>query len=67
MDLLKSALSIMLEWKEFSEVFDVLGVGVGGVVFGVEKLMEKRKIALKLSVCTNKAEVIREIGIRRIC
>jgi len=66
-DLLKSALSIMLEWKEFSEVFDVLGVGVGGVVFGVEKLMEKRKIALKLSVCTNKAEVIREIGIRRIC
>jgi len=38
-DLLKSALSIMLEWKEFSEVYDVLGVGVGGVVFGVENLM----------------------------
>ena len=67
MDLLKSALSIMLEWKEFSEVYDVLGVGVGGVVFGVENLMEKRKIALKLSLCTNKAETIREIGVRRIC
>ena len=66
-DLLKSALSIMLEWKEFSEFFDVLGVGVGGVVFGVENLMEKRKSALKLSLCTNKAEFIREIGIRRIC
>jgi len=57
----------MLEWKEFSEVYDVLGVGVGGVVFGVENLMEKRKSALKLSLCTNKAEAIREIGIRRIC
>ena len=67
MDLLKSALSIMLEWKEFSEVYDVLGVGVGGVVFGVENLKEKRKSALKLSLCTNKAETIREIGIWRIC
>ena len=66
-DLLKSALSIMLEWKEFSEVYDVIGVGVGGVVFGVENLKEKRKSALKLSLCTNKAETIREIGIRRIC
>jgi len=49
MDLLKSALNIMLEWKEFGEVFDVLGVGVGGVFFGVENLKEKRKTALKLS------------------
>ena len=57
----------MLEWKEFSEVFDVIGVGAGGVVFGVENLMEKRKSALKLSLCTNKAETIREIGIKRIC
>jgi len=45
-DLIKSALNIMLEWKEFSVVFDVLGVGVGGVVFGVENLIEKRKSAL---------------------
>jgi len=60
-------LSIMLEWKELSEVFDILGVGVGGVVFGVENLLEKRKSALKLSLCTNKAETIREIGIMRIC
>jgi len=30
----------VLEWKEFSEVFDVLGVGVGGVVFGAENLKE---------------------------
>ena len=67
MELLKSALSIMLEWKEFSEEYDVIGVGVGGVVFGVENLVEKRKSALKLSLCTNKAETIREIGIRRIC
>ena len=67
MDLLKSALSIMLEWKEFSEVYDVLGVGVGGVVFGVENLMKKRKSALRLSLCANKTETIREIGIRKIC
>jgi len=66
-DLLKSALNIMLEWKEFSEEYDVLGVGVGGIVFGVENLLEKRKSALKLSLCTNKAEAIREIGVRRIC
>jgi len=66
-NLLKSALSIMMEWKEFSEVYDVVGVGVGGVVFGVENLMKKRKSVLKLSLCTNKAEAIREIGIRRIC
>jgi len=57
----------MLEWKEFNEVYDILGVGVGGVVFGVENLKEKRKSALKLSLCSNKAETIREIGIRRIC
>jgi len=57
----------MLEWKEFSGQYDVLGVGVGGVVFGVENLKEKRKSALKLSLCTNKAETIREIGIMRIC
>jgi len=57
----------MLEWEEFSEVFDVLGVGVGGVVFGVENILKKRKSALKLSLCTNKAEAFREIGIRRIC
>jgi len=57
----------MLEWKEFYEVYDVLGVGAGGVVFGVENLKEKRKSALKLSLCTHKAETIREIGIRRIC
>ena len=56
----------MLEWKEFSEVYDVLGVGVGGVVFGVENLIENRKSALKLSLYTNKTETIREIGIRRI-
>jgi len=47
-DLLKSALNIMLEWKEFSGQYDVLGVGVGGVVFGVENLKENRKSALKL-------------------
>jgi len=57
----------MLEWKEFSGVYDVLGVGVGGVVFGVENLKENRQSALKLSLCTNKAEAIREIGIMRIC
>jgi len=56
----------MLEWKEFSELYDVLGVGVGGVVFGVENLIENRKSALKLSLYTNKTETIREIGIRRI-
>ena len=66
-DLFKSALNIMLEWKEFSEVYDVLGVGVGGVFFGVENLKEKRKSVLKLSLCTNKAETIREIGIMRTC
>jgi len=57
----------MLEWKEFSDYYDVLGVGVGGVVFGVDNLKEKRKSALKLSLCTNKAETIKEIGIWRIC
>ena len=57
----------MLEWKEFGEVYDVVGVGVGGVVFGVENLTEKRQSVLKLSLCTNKAEAVREVGIRRIC
>jgi len=56
----------MLEWKEFSEVYDVLGVGVSGVVFGVENLKENRKSALKLSLCINQADTIREIGLRRI-
>ena len=60
-------MNIMLEWKEFSREYDVLGVGVGGVVFGVENLKERRKTALKLSLCTNKAETLREIGIMRIC
>jgi len=64
---MESALNIMIEWKEFNEAYDVLGVGVGGVVLGVENILKKRKSALKLSLCTNKAETIREIGIRRIC
>lgn len=42
MDLLKNALNIMLEWEEFSKEYDVLGVGVGGIVLGVENLKEKR-------------------------
>ena len=67
MDQLKSALKIMLEWKEFRKEYDILGVGVDGVVFGVENLKENRKSALKLSLCTNKADTIREIGLRRIC
>jgi len=66
-DLLKSALKIMLEWKEFSGVYDVIGFGVSGVVFGVENLKENRKSALKLSLCTNKADAIREISLLRIC
>jgi len=40
----------MLEWDEFSEIYDILGVGVGGVVFGVENHKENRKSALKLSL-----------------
>ena len=67
MDLLRRALNVMLEWKEFCGAYDILGVGVGGVVFGVENLKEKRKSALKLSLCINKAEKIREIGIMRTC
>ena len=57
----------MLEWKEFSEIYDVVGVGVNGIVFGIENLKEKRKSALKLSLCTNKADTVREIGIMRSC
>jgi len=57
----------MLDWNEFSGQYDVLGVGVGGVVFGVENLKENRKSALKLSLCTNQADTIREIGLRWIC
>ena len=57
----------MLDWKEYSGHYDILGIGVGGVIFGVENFQEKRKVALKLSLCTNKAETIREIGIMRTC
>jgi len=28
----------MLEWKEFSGEYDVLGIGVNAVVFGVENI-----------------------------
>jgi len=56
-----------LEWKEFGEEYNVVGVGVGGVFLGVENLLEKRNSVLKLSLCTNKVETIREIDIRRIC
>jgi len=57
----------MLEWNEFSGIYDVLGVGVGGIIFGVENLKENRKSVLKLSLCTNLADTIREVGLRRIC
>jgi len=57
----------MLEWKEYGGEYDVLGVGVEGIVFGVDNLKENRKSALRLSLCTSKADTIREIGIRRIC
>ena len=57
----------MLEWKEYGGEYDALGVGVEGIVFGVDNLKENRKSALRLSLCTNKEDTIREIGIRRIC
>ena len=57
----------MLEWKEFSEQYDILGVGISGVVFGVENLKENRKSALKLSLSINQADTIRKIGLRKIC
>jgi len=66
-DLLKSALNIMLDWSEFSGQYDVLGVGVSGIVFGVENLKENRKSALKLSLSINQADTIRKIGLRKIC
>jgi len=57
----------MLQWKEFCEEYELLGSGAIGIVFGVENLKEKRKSALKLQLCLNKSETIREIGIMRVC
>jgi len=36
-------------------------------IFGVENLKENKKSILKLSLCLNKAETLREIGIMKIC
>lgn len=44
----------MLEWKEFSEVYDVVELGLVES-FRVENLKEKRKSVLKLSLRTNKS------------
>jgi len=57
----------MMEWNEFGEEYALLGSGAIGIVFGVENLKEKRKSALKLQLCLNKSETIREIGLMRIC
>jgi len=57
--LLKSALSIILKWDDFSDAFDVIKVGSTSAIFGVENLKEKRKSILKLSLCTSKAETLR--------
>jgi len=58
---------VMMEWNEFGEEYALLGSGAIGIVFGVENLKEKRKSALKLQLCLNKSETIREIGLMRIC
>jgi len=45
----------MLDWKEFKEGYDILGVGESGVFFGTENLKEQRKSVLKLSLCSDQA------------
>jgi len=57
----------MLEWEDFEGSFDILGAGANGVVFGVKNIKEKRDSVLKLSLCPNKAEAIRQIDIMKIC
>lgn len=58
----------MFTWKDFGEEYDFLGVGINGAVFfGVENLKDKRNTVLKLSLCINKAETIKEISFMQIC
>jgi len=57
----------MLEWKGFGREYELLGVGERSVVFGVDNFQENRKSALKLSLCDNKVETLREIGLMNIC
>jgi len=57
----------MLEWKDFEGSFDILGAEANGVVFGVKNIKEKKDSVLKLSLCPNKAEAIKQIDIMKIC
>jgi len=58
----------MLEWEDFREGgFDILGAGASGVIFGVKNIKEERDSVLKLSLCLNKAEAIKQINIMKIC
>lgn len=41
-ELLKSALTIMLQWEEFSEEYDIINVGANNAVFGVTNLFHNR-------------------------
>jgi len=65
--LIISALRIMLEWKEFKGVFNLLSISETEVIFGVENILENRKSILKLQLCVNKAADIHKIGIMKLC
>lgn len=65
--IIKSALRIMLEWKEFKGVFNLLSISESEAIFGVENILENRTSVLKLQFCVNKAADSLKIGIMKIC
>ena len=52
-----NSLSILVEKGEY-EHFEILGVGSAGIVVGVVNIKCNRESALKISLCTNKSEIL---------
>jgi hypothetical protein len=49
----------MLEWDTYGREFDLLNVNAASVIFGAKNIKDNRYCVLKLSLCIDKADMLR--------
>jgi len=58
----------MFEFEDFGGEFDFLGSNTSSVVLSAKNLHHNnRSCVLRLSLCPNKAEALREISLMKMC
>jgi len=49
----------MLEWDNYEGEFDLLNVNAVSAIFGAKNIKDNRHCVLKLSLCIDKADMLR--------